>query len=90
MLIQYKSELSKNESLLERTSRRGRDIPIGLHPRKGGLAHLQEVHVPDRELTLKLVIIPVNYSIGHIVYTEGKKKLSKKSQFTLFTPLVEG
>lgn len=28
-----------------------------------------EFHVPYRELTLKLVIIPVNHFMGHIIYT---------------------
>lgn len=54
-----------------------------------------EFHAPDRELTLKLVIIPVNHFMGHIIYIillqVEKKSLAKKTScFASFTQLVEG
>lgn len=60
-------------SCLECTGQQGRDIPIRLVPGKVGWPIYREsyslaTHVPDRELTLKLVISPVNHFIGHIIY----------------------
>lgn len=48
----------------------------------------EQVHAPEGEWTLKLVIIPVNHCVGHIIYiillqVENKSLAKKTSWFAL-------
>ena len=73
MLIQYKPEISKNESSITNWPTRKQNFHL-IMPKKGwacpfiGRDTEAEVHARDTELLLKLVIILINHFIGHIIY----------------------